>query len=98
MTLEGIEGRKQRGRAVALVIMSHRAAAALFHRQARVSPVQSLNLTLLVRAQNDGVLGWIQVQPDDVGGLGRKLCGSVLMHQLRRRCKWMPWARNTRQT
>ncbi len=30
MTLEGIEGRKQRGRAVALVIMSHRAAAAFF--------------------------------------------------------------------
>jgi hypothetical protein len=39
---------------------------ALFHRQARLGPVQNLNLTLLVGAQNYGVFRGIQAQPNDV--------------------------------
>src|SRR6202035_759678 len=46
--------------------MGQDAARAFFHRQARLRPIQSLNLTLLVGAQHDGVLGWIQIQTGDV--------------------------------
>ena len=66
LAFQRIEGGEQRGRAVALVIVGHGAAAALLHRQAGLGAVQSLNLALLVGAQDDGVLGRIQIQADDV--------------------------------
>jgi len=64
--LQRIESSQQRGRAVALVVVSHGAAAALLHRQARLGAVQSLNLALLVGAQDDGVLRRVQIQAHNI--------------------------------
>src|SRR5215467_11165510 len=61
-----IQRRKQRGCPIALVIVSHRPATALLQRQAGLGTVQSLNLTLLIDAHHDRVLGWIQIEPNDV--------------------------------
>src|SRR3954469_5846378 len=61
-----VEGGKQGRGAIALVIVGHRTAAALFHRQARLCPVKRLNLALFVDRQDDGMLGRIDVEPDDV--------------------------------
>src|SRR3954466_14962425 len=43
---EHVEGGKQRGRAVALVVMGHGRAAPFLHRQARLCPVERLDLAL----------------------------------------------------
>src|SRR5215472_2971767 len=61
-----IQRRKQRGCPMALVIVSHRSAAALLQRQTRLGAVQGLDLTLLVDTHHDRVLGWIQIEPHDV--------------------------------
>ena len=66
VALQGIEGGEQRCGAVALVVVSHRAAAALLHRQTRLCPIQSLNLALLVSAQNHGMFGRTQIQANNV--------------------------------
>ena len=53
--VEDIQGGKQRGGAMALVIMGHRAGAALLQRKPRLRPpVQCLNLALLVDGQDNG--------------------------------------------
>ena len=52
--------------------MRHRAAAALFHRQARLCSVKRLNLALFVDRQDDRVLGRIHVEPDDIEQFGGK--------------------------
>ena len=64
--LQRIEGGEQHRGAVALVVVGHGAAAALLHRQSWLGAVQSLNLALLIGAQNDGVLGRIQIKANDV--------------------------------
>jgi hypothetical protein len=46
--LEHVESREQRGRAVALVAMGHRPAAAGFERQPRLGAVERLDLRFLV--------------------------------------------------
>ncbi len=66
---QDLKGREQGRRAVALVVVRHRAAPALRQREARLRPVEGLDLALLIRAQHQGVLGRIQVQPDHVGQL-----------------------------
>ena len=47
-SVEHVEGREQRCRAVALVIMGHGSKAALLQRQARLGAVERLDLALLV--------------------------------------------------
>ena len=64
--VEDVHRRKQRRRSVALVVMSHRAGASLLHRQARLGPVERLDLALLVDRQDDGVRRRIDVKPDHV--------------------------------
>jgi hypothetical protein len=48
---------------VAFVIVSHRAGAALFHRQAGLSAVERLDLALLVHRQHDGMRRRIDIEP-----------------------------------
>ena len=36
------------------------------HREARLGPVQCLDLALFIHTQDDGVLGWIQVKRHDI--------------------------------
>ncbi len=47
--VEGVESGKQRGSSMPLVIVRHRMGTALFHRQARLGTVKSLDLALLVQ-------------------------------------------------
>ena len=57
--------------AVALAddLAGHGAASARLHRQARLRPVQGLNLALLVHVKHHGLARRVQVQPDEVGQL-----------------------------
>ena len=63
--IQGVESSKQRGGPIALVIVRHGSGPSAFDWQARLRTVQGLNLTLLVAAQHQGVLGRIQIQTDD---------------------------------
>src|SRR5580658_100274 len=67
LAVQEVERCKERRGAVALVIVRHRAAATFLQRQARLSAIQGLNLALLVQAQHQSFLRWIQIQPDNVG-------------------------------
>jgi dihydroxyacetone kinase len=71
--LQHVERGEQRGRAVALIIVRHRPAAALLHRQSRLGAVERLDLRLLVDRQNQGVLRRIDIKADDIVQLGGKL-------------------------
>src|SRR6266481_818943 len=100
LALKCVNSGKQRGRAVALIVVGHRSTAAFFHRQARLRPIQSLNLTLLIGAQNDGVLGGIQVfryRPTMSSSFSQN-SGSRLSLKVRTRCGFSPCARQMRRT
>src|ERR1700690_3914819 len=85
-SIQRVESREQRRGAVGLVIVGHSAGPAALQWQAGLSPVESLNLTLLVATQHQGVLGWIEIKTDD----GLQLFGKVrigghfkCLHQMR---------------
>lgn len=63
---KGIHCGKQRGCAIALVIMGHRLASALLEREPWLSSVQSLDLTLLIAGEDQRVLGRVEIKADDV--------------------------------
>src|SRR5262245_48623571 len=92
-----IQRRKQRGCAVALVVVSHRSAAAFLQRQAGLGAVQGLDLTLLVDAHHDRVLRWMQIEPHDIFQfLGKTLVLADL--KLSKRCGFSPLACQMRRT
>jgi len=64
--VEHVECGKQRGRAMALVIMGHGPGTALLHRQGGLSTVKGLDLRLLVEGQHHCVCRRRDIQPDDV--------------------------------
>src|SRR5579872_6105264 len=64
-SIQSVESRKQRRSAIALVIVGHRTSAAALQRQTRLRAVESLNLTLLIAAQHQGALGWIEIKTYD---------------------------------
>ena len=57
-------GRKQRRRAMALVIVGERAGAPALQREAWLGAIQGLDLALLIQREDDRPLGRLQVQPD----------------------------------
>ena len=65
-SIENVERGEQRGRAIALVIMRHRAGAPRLHRQPRLGPVERLDLALFVDREDDRMSGRIDVEADDV--------------------------------
>src|SRR6266568_1134116 len=71
--VQGIEGGKQRGRAMPLIVVGHGLALAFFQRQAGLSPIQGLDLALFIQRQDQGVLGRVQIQPHDLFQLLGKL-------------------------
>ncbi len=73
LALKDIERREQGGDAMPLIIVGHGARASLLHRQPRLGAVQRLNLALLIDAQHNRVVRWIDVKPYDVPELGGKL-------------------------
>lgn len=60
--LRNIEGGKQRGGAMALVIMGHRAAPAVLQREAGLSAIERLDLAFLIHRQNDRMFWRMQIQ------------------------------------
>src|SRR3989304_3306405 len=69
LAIEHAQGGKQGGRAVAFVVVRHGSATAFLQRKARLGAVQGLDLALLVDAQNQGLVGGIQIEPDDIDEL-----------------------------
>ena len=65
-SIENVKGCKQRGGAIALVIVGHRAEPSLFERQAWLAPVKRLNLALLIKRQHDGMRWRIDIQPNNI--------------------------------
>lgn len=74
-TVQRRKGREQRRGAVALLVVGHRPAAARFHGQVRLGPVQRLNLALFIHAQHQRLIGRSPTTPV-VDGLAR--FGAVL--------------------
>ena len=66
-SVENIECCKQRGCAVALVVVRYSSTAPLLHRQSRLSPVQRLDLALLINADHQRLIRGIQVKSHDIG-------------------------------
>ena len=71
--VEHVQGREERGRAVALVVVRHGAGPAGLHRQARLGAVERLDLALLVDRQHDGMGRRVDVEADDVAQLRHEL-------------------------
>jgi hypothetical protein len=73
-------------RSVPLVFESVAFGATGRKRQDRIEPIQSLNRRLLIDTEHSGMMGRIQVQPDDVGSLGfeiRIIAGHVALQPVR---------------
>src|SRR5215472_5576148 len=73
LAFEHVEGGKQRGRAVALVVMRHRPATARFQRQARLRAVERLDLRFLVNAEHDRMGRRMDIEADNVPQLRYKI-------------------------
>ncbi len=65
-SIENIEGRKQRCRAVALVVVGHRSEPPFLERQPRLCAIKRLNLAFLVERQHDGMRGWVDIKADNI--------------------------------
>src|SRR3990167_6857225 len=66
LAVEHAEGRKQGGRAVALVVVRHRPTAALLQWKAGLGTIEGLNLTFLVDTQHKGFVRGIEIESDDI--------------------------------
>src|SRR5215210_2174171 len=64
--LQDFKRSKQARRAIALVVMRHRAESSLLQGQSRLRAIERLNLGLLVYTQHDRLLRRIQIQPHHV--------------------------------
>jgi hypothetical protein len=62
LTFECVEGSKQRGGTVTLVVMSHGSGAGLLYRQAWLGTVQRLDLAFLIDGQNHGMGRWVDIK------------------------------------
>src|SRR5262249_21120699 len=66
------QGSEERERPMALVVMSAALSLAGAHRQQRLGPIKRLDLRLLVDAQHDRALRWIEIKTDDIAHLFHK--------------------------
>src|SRR6201998_886521 len=73
LAFQHIKRRKQCRDAVTLVVVGNCAGTSLLHRQPRLGTVQRLDLAFLIDRENDGVVGRIDVEADDLFELGREL-------------------------
>src|ERR1700759_5265393 len=73
LAFEHVESSEQRRRAVALIVVGHRAGATFLHRQAGLGAVEGLDLRLLIDRKHDGVGGRIDIEPDNIAQLVDKL-------------------------
>jgi len=63
------QSREQSGRAMADIIMSHTLDISPAHGQDGLGAVQGLNLAFFIDTEHEGVIGWVQVQADNVAHL-----------------------------
>src|SRR6516164_1707883 len=66
LNAEHVECRKQGGCAVADIVVGHRPGASLFHRQARLGAVESLDLALLVDREHEAVRRRVDVKANHI--------------------------------
>jgi len=71
-TVEHVERREQRGRAMPIVVVGHAVDVAQPHRQHRLSTLQSLNLALLIHAPHQCLVRGIEVKARHVRTLSTK--------------------------
>ena len=64
-----VQGGKQGGGAMANIIMGHAFDITQPHGQHGLGAVEGLNLALFVDAEHQGVIGWMQIQADNVAHL-----------------------------
>ena len=69
-----IQGGKERGGAVAIVVVGSALGLSGFHRQNRLAAFQSLHLTFLIHAKHNGMglFRWVEVKAHDVAHLFHK--------------------------
>ena len=69
-----IQGGKERGGAVAIVVVGSALGLSGFHRQNRLAAFQSLHLTFLIHAKHNGMglFRWVEVKAHDVAHLSTK--------------------------
>ena len=73
LALVHVEGRKQRCRAMPLVVVGHRAGPPLLHGQARLGPVQRLDLAFLVDRQHNDMCRRFDIETDNIAQLLNEL-------------------------
>src|SRR5580700_1098108 len=61
-----VERREQGRRSVSLVVVGHRAGAALLQRQSRLRAIERLDLALLVDREHQPLVRRVEIKPDDV--------------------------------
>src|SRR4029453_11117064 len=71
--LQDIERGEQRGRAMAHVVVGHGPTASALERQSRLSSIQSLNLRLLVHAENQSLVRRIQIKAHHIAEFFHKV-------------------------
>lgn len=64
--VQNIQGGEERRGAMAFIVVGESAATAGLHRQSRLGSIQRLDLTLFIHAQNERLLGRIQVEAHHV--------------------------------
>ena len=79
-----IQRGKQGNGDVSVAVVGDTLNVAQSHGQQRLRPVKSLNLHLLVYAEHESVLGWIEIQADDVANLLHKERWRACSHRLPR--------------
>lgn len=87
--VEYVERGKQRGAAIAFVIMGHGASSPLLERQAGLGSVESLDLALLVKRQDDRVSGRRDIKATTSRSLSMN-SGSLDSLNCRTRRGWRP--------
>jgi hypothetical protein len=66
LPIEQVEGGEQRGGSVPMVVVGLPSREPRPQRQERRRPVEGLNLALLVDREHQGVIGWIEIEADDI--------------------------------
>ena len=89
-SIQNVERREQRGRAVAFVVMGHGAGAALLYRQAGLSAVECLDLRLSIGCTTAWA-GGSTYKPTISASFSAK-AGSFESLKFRQRCGLRPWA------
>jgi hypothetical protein len=66
LTFQDIERGEESGCTVAFIVVGHGSRAALLHRQTGLGAVQRLDLAFFIEAEDQRVLGWVEIKPDHI--------------------------------